>query len=74
MIERLRLKGLMLAERRVALVRSRLLAALPEALPRGVSVEADPRGIVLSGKRLRMRFISDPRLRAVAAIAQGLVR
>ena len=74
MFERLRLKGLMLAERRVALVRSRLLAALPDVLPSGVSVEADPRGIVLSGKRLRMRFISDPRLRAVAAIAQGLVR
>ena len=74
MFERLRLKALMLAERRVALVRSRLLAALPGVLPRGVLVEADPRGIVLSGKRLRMRFISDPRLRAVAAIAQGLVR
>ena len=74
MFERLRLKALMLAERRVLLVRSRLVAALPEILPNGVLVEADPRGIMLSGKRLRMRFISDPRLRAVAAIAQGLVR
>ena len=74
MFERLRLKALMLAERRVSLVRSRLLAALPDILPRGVLVEADPHGIVLSGRRLRMRFISDPRLRAVAAIAQGLVR
>ena len=74
MFERLFARAGGLAERRVSLVRSRLLAALPEALPRGVSVEADPRGIVLSGKRLRMRFISDPRLRAVAAIAQGLVR
>ena len=74
MFERLRLKALMLAERRVLLVRSRLVAALPDVLPRGVSVEADPRGIMLSGKRLRMRFVSDPRLRAVAAIAQGLMR
>ena len=74
MFERLRLKALMLAERRVLLVRSRLVAALPEILPNGVLVEADPRGIMLSGKRLRMRFVSDPRLRAVAAIAQGLMR
>ena len=74
MFERLFARAAGLAERRVLLVRSRLVAVLPDVLPRGVLVEADPRGIVLSGKQLRMRFVSDPRLRAVAAIAQGLVR
>lgn len=56
------------------LARGQLVAALPDLLPKGVAVVSDPRGLMLVGKRLRMRFITDPRLRAISALAQGLMR
>ncbi len=43
-------------------------------LPKGVTLERSETGIVLIGRGLKLRFITDPRLRAIAALAQGLVR
>ena len=74
MFESLISKASGLAEQRAERLRSRLLTTLPDFLPKGLRIEGVPHGIVLLGRRLKMRFIVDPRLRAISALAQGLVR
>ncbi len=53
--------GLTLAERAARRARDRLLARTPT--PPGVITEPHPNGILLTGKRLRQRIITDPKLR-----------
>ena len=44
--------------------RDRLIARAN--MPHGVDIASSPQGIVLSGKRLRRRYVTDPELRNFA--------
>ena len=71
MFERLMAVGLRRAEarkgRRIAVLAERL----GQDLPPGVRVEAGEDAVVLSGRRLWRRWLSDARLRAIGLLARG---
>ncbi|WP_375251102.1 hypothetical protein [Sphingomonas sp.] len=48
-------------ERRVALARGRIAALLRARWP-DAAVQEDPRGVVVTGRRVMRRWIDDPRL------------
>jgi hypothetical protein len=56
-----------LAEERRTRRRGRVAAALREAAPRGVSVEEVEEGVMLSGRGLMLRSVTDPALRWIGA-------
>lgn len=60
-LERLTARADMIAASAAVEARDRLLAVA--ILPEGVTAETTNAGIVLSGKRLRRRMITDPQLR-----------
>lgn len=57
---RIKAKADALCEKRVALVRDRLMTA---AAPQGARLESTAEGVTLIGKNLRRRMLDDPRLR-----------
>ena len=67
MFETLMAKAEGLAQRRVRAVRHRLLTTV---VPDGVAVVRVDSGISLSGRSLRMRFITDVRLRSFADLVR----
>lgn len=52
--------GLRLAKREI----ERIIAK--QDLPKGVTAEATPEGVVLSGKKLKRRAVTDPKVRDIA--------
>jgi hypothetical protein len=68
MFERLIEKGHEIGARKVARASGRLSEI---ALPNGIVAERQRDGIVLSGKRLRMRFVRDAKLRSFADAVKG---
>ncbi|HKR16998.1 hypothetical protein [Rhizorhapis sp.] len=71
MFERLMALGLRRAEVRKGLRIAVLAERLGEDLPPGVRVEAGEDSVVLSGRRLWPRWLSDARLRAIGLLARG---
>jgi hypothetical protein len=63
MLEKLTATGERIANAAVARQIERL-AATP--VPPGVDIAPSPQGIILSGKRLRRRYVTDPQLRNFA--------
>jgi hypothetical protein len=57
------------AERAVARAIDRLEAAAADALPGDVAVERTNDGLRLTGRRLRLRWLTDARLRDFALLA-----
>ena len=70
MFERLMTKGEAVAQRRVRAVRNRLSNA---DMSDGVAVVPSETGIILSGRGLRMRVITDIRLRSFADLVRRMV-
>ncbi len=60
-LERLAVRGERVAADATVRARDRLIARADP--PPGVQVASVPDGIALSGKRLRHRFVTDPKLR-----------
>lgn len=63
-LERLAARGEAVGTNAAERARDRLAARA--SLPPGVDIAPSPQGIVLSGKRLRRRYITDPELRNFA--------
>ena len=63
MFERLINHGQQVAGARADDILIRLMAQLKDELPTGIAVEPVSGGLALFGKRLRRRFVTDPRLR-----------
>ena len=63
MLENLAAAGENAAEKAVGRQIEKLAAISP---PPGVNIAPSPQGVVLSGKRLRHRYITDPNLRNFA--------
>jgi len=70
MFERLSEKAARLGEKRTARRRERLAARLREAAPAGVAVSQEDQAVVLSGRALVRRSVSDPELRWMVAEAR----
>jgi predicted transcriptional regulator len=67
MFEELTARVAALAEARRRRRRGIVAAGLREAAPRGVSVEEVEEGVILSGRGLALRSITDPALRWIGA-------
>jgi hypothetical protein len=63
MFEGMMVRASRLAEQRARRRSTRLAERARDALPAGVKAEAQPEGVVLSGRGLRRRFLIDPALR-----------
>ena len=71
MFERLMARGLKRAEAQRARRIAGLAERVAEDVPPGVAVEAGPEGVILVGRGLRRRMLSDVRLRAIGLLAKG---
>lgn len=71
MFKRLTERGKQLGERRRMQSIARLAERADADLPSGVRVEALENGIVLIGRGLLRRMLSDVRLRAIGLLAKG---
>ena len=63
MFEAMTARAARIAEARTAARRRALAEAARRALPEGVRIDEDQQGLVLSGRRLALRFMRDPALR-----------
>lgn len=71
MFERLMERGQQFGERRKIETLARLERRIGKDLPSGVGVEAVEEGIVLIGRGLLRRMLSDVRLRGIGFLAKG---
>ncbi len=63
MFERIRAGAARAAERRARDVTVRLAEQAGGRLPKGIRAEAGPEGLLISGRSLRRRFVTDASLR-----------
>lgn len=72
MMERLRKRGEMLAERRLALVKVEIGAVLAAELPGDVRISETGEGITLAARRLKARLLADSSLRDIPFLVRAV--
>jgi hypothetical protein len=72
MMERLRKRGEMLAERRLALVKVEIGAVLAAELPGDVRISETGEGITLAARGLKARLLADSSLRDIPFLMRAV--
>jgi hypothetical protein len=72
MMERLRMRGEALAERRVGRAKAEIGAVLAAELPGDVRISETGEGIVLAGRRLKARLLADSSLRDIPFLLRAV--
>ena len=73
-LSRLEAAGERIARARTERLQRRLAQALPNALPADLRVEHTAEGLAISGRRIRQRALTDPRLRTIVPVAREASR